>query len=76
MNISLEIDRLKQRIDELEKKAHTPREFIRCEECKTQVKEKVNASNNSVHNKDIPNGKNVKKSSNSSGRLPSSKLKK
>ena len=76
MNISLEIDRLQKRVDELEKQAHMPREFIRCEECKTQVKEKVDASNNSVHNKNISNGSNVKKSVSSSGRLSSNKLKK
>ncbi len=76
MNISLEIDRIKLRLDELENLAHKPREFVRCEECKHKVKEKTNASTNSLRNEDNSNRSNAKKSTSSTRRLSSSKLKK
>ena len=60
MNIYDSIKRLNERLTELE----------------TLIKEKVNASTNSVHNKVLPNGGNVKESTSSPRGLPSSKLKK
>ena len=74
MNTYAEIVRLKQRLDELESKAHTPREFIRCEECKQQVKEKPNASTSSVGDKNPSNRSNAKKSTSSPRGLSRKKL--
>ena len=59
MNIYDSIKRLNERLSELE----------------TLIKEKVDASTNSIHNKVLPNGSDVKESTSSTGRLPSSKLK-
>ena len=76
MNIFMEIKTLSERVEALEKKAHEPREFIKCEDCKSQVKEKVNASNDSVDNKDVSNGSDTKASSSSTRGSSSGKLKK
>ena len=76
MNVYGEIVELKRRLSELELKAHSPREFVRCEECNHKIKEKEDGSNNSIRNEDISNGGNVKKSTSSPRGLSSSKLKK
>lgn len=60
MNTYDSIKRLEQRVSELE----------------TLIKENHNASNNSIHNKDLSDGSDVKEGTSSTGRLPSSKLKK
>ena len=60
MNIYDNIKRLEQRVSELE----------------TLIKEKHNASDNSIHNKNLSDRSDVKKGSSSTGGLPSSKLKK
>jgi len=31
---------LDEKVEKLEKASHPPREFVRCEECKTKIKEK------------------------------------
>ena len=46
---------LEKKVEKLEKASHPPREFVRCEECNNKIKEKDNASNNSVVNKDSSN---------------------
>ena len=76
MNIYSEIEKLKKRLGELENQAHEPREFIRCEECKQQVKEKQNASTDSVDDKDASYRSNAKESTSSSRGLSRKKLKK
>ena len=76
MNVFNEIKKLHERIEKLELKAHAPREFIKCEDCKSTIKEKDNASNNSVDNKNVSNRSNTKTSASNSRGLPSGKLKK
>jgi len=58
VNIYDNIKRLEQKVSELE----------------TLIKEKHNASDNSIHNKDISNGSNVKEVSDSTRGLSGSKL--
>ena len=60
MNTYDSIKRLEQRVSELE----------------SLIKETHNASNNSIHNKNLSNRSNVKESTSSPRGLPSSKLKK
>ena len=42
---------LEEKVEKLEKKAHTPRGFVACDECKKKIKEKDNASNSSLGDK-------------------------
>ena len=51
-DIEYRVRLLEEKVEKLEKASHPPREFVRCEECNCKIKEKDNASNNSVVDKD------------------------
>ena len=42
-NLIFDIQLLKQRVGELEKNSHPKRNFVMCDKCKQEIKEKENA---------------------------------